>query len=170
MKKIGIVISLIACFGAIVQAQQQMPPLLFRAAHCLVVKDFLPPSNAGMLTFGYFLDEQSYPGDKVIYIVTYATPARSNGWVFAVFLTTNGNHEDFNIQNNARFVLSKHEPIGVSFVSPPLGGTWTQEHLASAIREIEKQPKFTIAIKDLFVADSCSCKSYTDPQPMRNSR
>lgn len=166
MKKICAVISLLTCFGAAIHAQQQMPPLLLHAAHCLEVKDFLPASNARKLTFGYFLDEQSYPGDKVIYIVAFAAPARSNGSVFAVFITADGSSEDFNVQNNARFVLSKHESIGVSFVSPPLGGTWTQEHLASAIRQIEKQPRFTISAKNLLAVDSSvSCEAYTDPQP-----
>jgi len=166
MKKISLVILLIACFGATVHAQQQIPPHLFRAAHCLAVKDFLPPSNTGKLTFGYVLDEQSYPGDKVVYLVAYAAPARSNGSVFAVFLTNHGGREIFNIQNNASFVLSKREPIGVSFVNPPLGGTWTQEHLASGIRKIERQSRFAISVKDLLAVDSSiSCESYTDPQP-----
>jgi hypothetical protein len=166
MKKISLAIVLLACLGATVHSQQQMPPLLFRAAHCLAVKDFLPPSNAGKLTFGYVLDEQSYPGDKVIYLVAYAAPARSNGSVFAVFLTDHDGRETFNIQNNASFVLSKREPIGVSFVNPPLGGTWTQEHLASAIKKIEKQRRVSIPIEKLLAADSSvTCESYTDPQP-----
>ncbi|HVA72465.1 MAG TPA: hypothetical protein VNF02_05080 [Candidatus Limnocylindrales bacterium] len=165
MKKISLVISLWACFGASVHAQQKMPALLFRAAHCLAVKDFLPPSNAGKLTFGYFLDEHSYSGDKVIYIAIYSAPARSNGWFFAVFPTGNAGHEVFNIQSNATFVLSKHERVGVSFTSPPLGGIWTQEHIVSAIKKIERQPRFTILVKDLYAPSSCSCESYTDPQP-----
>ena len=170
MKKSALFISLLACFGTITQAQQHVPQLLFRAAHCLAVKHFLPQSSAGKLTFGYLLDEKSYPGDKVIYVVTFAAPTRSNGTVFAVFLSSKHGHESFNIQNNAGFVLSKQEPIGVSFVTPPLGGDWTQEHLASAIREIEKQPRFTISTKDLSAASSYSCKSYTDPQPTSNGK
>ena len=103
-----------------------------------------------------------------MYVVTYATPARSNGLVFAVFITANGGRQDFNIQNNARFVLSKHEPIGVSFVSAPLGGTWTQERLALAIKQIEKQSRFTIPVKDFLASDaSTRCESYTDPQPKK---
>ena len=165
MKKFALIVSLLACLGTTAQARQHVPRLLFRAAHCLAVKHFLPQSSTGKLTFGYLLDEKSYPGDKVIYVVTFAAPTRSNGTVFAVFLSSKHGHESFNIQNNAGFVLSKLEPIGVSFVTPPLGGDWTQEHLASAIREIEKQPRFTISVKELSAADSCSCKSYTDPQP-----
>ena len=164
MKKFALFISLLACFGTIAQAQQHVTQLLFRATHCLAVKHFLPQSSTGKLTFGYLLDEKSYPGDKVIYVVMFTASTRSNGTVFAVFLSSKHGHESFNIQNNAGFVLSKQEPIGVSFVTPPLGGDWTQEHLASAIREIEKQPRFTISTKDLSAASSYSCESYTDPQ------
>jgi hypothetical protein len=165
MKKINLALLVLLSLGATVRAQEKTPPLLFRAAHCLAVKEFLPRSNARKLTFGYLLDEHSYSGDKVIYIVIYAAPARSNGWFFAVFPTGNAGHEVFNIQNNATFVLSKHERIGVSFTSPPLGGIWTQEHIVSAIKKIEKQPRFTILVKDLYAPSSCSCESYTDPQP-----
>ncbi len=165
MKKFALIVLLLACFGTTSQAQQHVPRLLFRAAHCLAIKHFLPQSSTGKLPFGYLLDEKSYPGDKIIYVVVFAAPTRSNGTVFAVFLSTKDGRESFNIQNNAGFVLSKREPIGVSFVTPPLGGGWTQEHLASAIKEIEKQPRFTISIKGLSAASSYSCESYTDPQP-----
>ena len=164
MKKLALTVSLLTFFAAAAQAQRHVPRVLFRAAHCLAVKHFLPQSKTGKLTFGYLIDEKSYPGDKVAYVVVFAAPTRSNGTVFAVFLSAKEGHESFNIQNNAGFVLSEREPIGVSFVTPPLGGDWTQEHLASAIREIEKQPRFKIPIKDLFAASSCACESYTDPQ------
>jgi hypothetical protein len=145
-----------------------MPQLGFRAAQCLAIKDFLPSSKATRLSFGYLLDEKSYPGDKVIYIVNYAAPTRSNRLVFTIFVTEHDGRQDFNIQNNASFVLSKDEFEGVSFVNPPLGGTWTQEHIASAIKRIEKQPRFIISVKDLSAADpSIRCESYTDPQPKR---
>jgi hypothetical protein len=165
MKNITLAVSLMICLCATVHAQEQPPQLLPRAAHCLAVKNFLPSSRATRLSFGYLLDEKSYPGHKVIYLVNYAAPTRSNGLVFAVFLEEHDGRQDFNVQNNASFVLSKDESYGVSFVDPPLGGTWTQEHLASAIKLIEKQPRFTISVKDLLAADpSIGCESYTDPQ------
>jgi hypothetical protein len=152
-------------------AQEQPPKLLVHAAQCLETKQFLPSSKATKLAFGYFLDEKSYPGTKEMYVVVYAAPARSNRLVFAIVLTQQDGHEVFDIQNNASFVLSKSEPIGVSFVNPPLGGTWTQEHLASAVERIEKQPRFTIPVGDFVVADaSTSCESYTDPQPKPNAK
>lgn len=165
MKKIALGTLLLICLTASVRSQEQPPQLLFHAAQCLEAKKFLPPSKSRRLTFGYFLDEKSYPGDKVVYVVNYATPASSNGLVFAVFLSESNGHQKFNVQNNASFVLSKSERSGVSFENPPLGGTWTQEHLASAIKQIEKQPRFTIHVKDLSSMDtSITCEAYTGPQ------
>ena len=165
MKKTTLAISLLFWLGPTVYAQEQTPQLLLHAAQCLEAKKFLPSSEAKKVTFGYSLDEKSYPGDRVIYLVRYAAPVHSDGLVFAIFLTEHDGHQVFNVQNNASFVLSKREPSGVSFVNPSLGGTWTQEHLASAIKHIEKQPRFTIHVKDLSSMDSSiSCESYTDPE------
>jgi len=170
MRKASLAISLLICLSVTVDSQEQVPQLLTRAAHCLAVKDFLPSSRVTRLSFGYLLDEKSYQPDKVIYVVNYAAPTRSNGFVFAVFLTEHDGRQDFNIQNNANFVLTvdprKEDFDGVSFVTPPLGGDWTQERLASAIQRIEKQPRFTITVKDFLAADpTIRCESYTDPQP-----
>ena len=173
MKKITLAISILFWLSATVYSQGQTPQLLLHAAQCLESKKFRPSSEATKLTFGYSLDEKSYPGERVIYLVKYAAPARSNGLVFVIFLTEHDGHQVFNIQNNASFVLSKNEPSGVSFVNPPLGGTWTQEHLASAIKEkeIERQPRFALSLKDLFAADpSLVCESYTDPQPKKGKK
>ncbi len=165
VKKLGLAVLLLACVAATAWPQEQTTQLLLHAAQCLEAKQFLPSSKKIKLTFGYFLDEESYPGTKEMYVVTYAAPARSNGLVFAIVLTQRDDHEVFDIQNNASFVLSKDEPIGVSFVDPPLGGTWTQEHLASAIKKIEKQPRFALSVNDLSAADtSLFCEAYTDPQ------
>jgi hypothetical protein len=164
MKKLAMLFAVY--LGATVHAQAQMPQLWFHAAQCLAVKNFLPSTKATKLSFGFLLDEKSYPGDKAIYVVNYAAPTRSNGLVFTIFLTEHDGRQDFNIQNNASFVLSKDDFEGVSFVNPPLGGTWTQEHLASAIKRIEKQPRVTLSVEDLRATNSSvRCESYTDLQP-----
>lgn len=163
-KKIGLMVSLLACLVATARSQQT-PQLLISAAHCLVAKEFLPSPKPTKLTLGYFLDEKSYAPDKVIYLVSYAAAARSNGLVFAIFLKEHKNPRTLDIQNNASFVLSKNGPSGVDFVDPPLGGTWTQEHLASAIRQIESRPRFTVDLSEVSAADPSSrCAAYTDPQ------
>lgn len=147
-------------------AQDQGHALLHRAVHCLAAKNFLPPSKAAEGTFGYLLDGKSYPGEKMLYVVDYPNPSRADGFVFTLFLTGHDGRQDFNIQNNARFALSKDADEWVFFVSPPLGGTWTREHLVSAIKRIEKQPKITLSMKGLLTGDSSvSCTAYTDPQP-----
>lgn len=170
MKKIMLRIFLLICLGANAHSQKQTPHLLIRAAHCLAEKNQLPSPKATKLSFGYLLDEKSYPGKKVLYIVNYSSPIRTNGLAFTIFLTENHGGQVFNVQNNASFVLLKDGLEGVSFVNPPLGGTWTQEHLASAIKRIETQPRFSISIKNLFAADSSvRCESYTDPQPGHGS-
>ena len=145
--------------------------LVHQAAHCLTAKGFLPRGEAKELTFGYLLDEKSYPEKKLLYVVNYPTSARPNGSVFTIFLTESDGRQNFDIQNNARFTLAKDENGGVSFVDPPLGGTWTREHLVSAIKQIEKQPRLTISTKDMLtIGSSVGCEAYTDPQPKPNAK
>ncbi|MGH9687504.1 MAG: hypothetical protein ACRD5K_10470 [Candidatus Acidiferrales bacterium] len=164
---LGVLLSL----AATARSQQQPPKLLFRSVQCLAAKNFLPTSKAPNLSFGYVLDEKSYLNEKVVYIIGYAAPARSDGKAYAVFVAQHGGHDVFNIQNDTSFVLSKDAPSGISFVTPPLGGTWTHTHLASAIAEIEKRPRFAIPVKDLSRGvESAACEAYTDPQPKRDHR
>jgi len=171
MKRNVLAIFALTIIVANAQAQQQAPQILIRAAHCLAAKGFLPSSGTDKFSLGYLLDEQSYPGDKVAYVVAFAVPSRSNGKVFAVFLSSKNSREILDIQNNASFVLSKRAPVGVSFVNPPLGGTWTQEHLVLAIKAIEKQPRFTISTKDILTTDSSvDCDAYTDLQPKPDAK
>ena len=66
MKKITLAISLLFGLVATVYAQEQTPQLLLHAAQCLEAKKFLSSSEETKLTFGYFLDEKSYPGDRVV--------------------------------------------------------------------------------------------------------
>ena len=166
MKSIITVMLLLVWLSATAYSQEQAPQLLLHAAQCLQAKKFLPRVEGSKLTFGYALDAKSYPGDRIIYIVNYLSAARPGGLVFEIFLTEHDGRQVFNIQNNASFIISKDEPTGILFIDPPLGGTWTQEHLASAIRDIGKQPRFTIPVKDLSVLESSvTCESYTDPQP-----
>jgi hypothetical protein len=153
------------CLSCAAHAQDQGQALLHRTVHCLATKNFLPPSKAVEGTFGYLLDEKSYPEKKMLYVVNYPNPSRPDGFAFTLFLTDDNGRQNFDIQNNTRFALSKDADEGVSFEAPPLGGTWTREHLVSAIKQIEKQPKVTLSMKDLLTVDSSvSCTTYTEPQ------
>lgn len=161
--KYALLVTLICLSCGAAHAQGQGQELLHRAVHCLAAKNFLPPSKATKRTFGYLLDEKSYPGKKMLYVVDYPSPSRADGFVFTLFLTDHDGRQDFNIQNNARFSLSQDADAGVSFVAPPLGGTWTLEHLESAIKLIAKKQRFTISSKDMLMIDSSAgCKAYTD--------
>jgi len=171
LKKLALALLLVACFAVTARSQEQPPQLLLRAAHCLSVKSFLPSTTVQELTIGYLVDVKSYPGKRVMYVVTYTAPAKSSGSAFVIVLTQQDNHQIFDIQNNAAFVLSKRGIHGVSFASPPLGGDWTQERLASAIERIEKQPRFTITANDMLtMGSSIGCEAYTDPQPKPDAK
>jgi hypothetical protein len=166
-----VLLLMVICLSCAAHAEDHGAVLLRRAAHCLAAKSFLPPTKTAKMTFGYLLDEKSYPGEKMLYIVNYPSPSRPDGFAFTIFLTEHDGRLDFNIQNNTRFTLFKDGVKGVTFVDPPLGGTWTQEHLVSAIEQIEKQPRLSISIKNLLAADSSvSCEAYTDPQPKPSAK
>jgi hypothetical protein len=163
-------LALILLVGTTVCAQEQVPTVLLGAAHCLSNKGFLPLSKATELSLGYLDDTKSYPGDEVLYVVVYGGPRRSDGWVFSVFLSQKNGRRIFSIQNNAKFVRSSKEGVafrkeGVDFVvgGDPLGGVWTQEHIAKAIQRIERKPKFTVRVKDLLEPPALTqCESYAD--------
>lgn len=161
-----IVLGLFVCMNLTARSQNEGTTPFRSAIHCLVAKEFLQYTRASKLTFGHLLDDKSYPEEKMLYIVFYPHPSSSNGSIFTIFVTDHDGHGTFNIQNNARFRLSKDGNNKVSFVDPPLGGTWTQEHLVSAIIQINRQPKTIIPIESLLGADtSVTCEAYTDPQP-----
>ncbi len=147
MHFVAVVLASYSCNLAL--AQQGNAALLQRAVHCLSVKQFLPSSRAKDATFDYFLEEKEYPGEKILYVVEFSNSSRRDGLVFSVFLTEHDGLRNFNIQNNASFKLSRNGGHDVQFTEPPLGGTWTQEHLISAIKQIVKQPKAAIAAKSL---------------------
>lgn len=159
-------LAMMVCLSCAAHAQHAEAALLRRAAQCVAAKGFLPHTKATKLTFGYLLDEKAYPGKKMLYVINYPNPSGPDGLVFTIFLTERDGRQNFNIQNNARFALYKDGKQQVSFATPPLGGTWTREHLVSAIKRIEKRPRFTILAKGLFSVDpSVSCEAYTDKQP-----
>ncbi len=165
MRLVSLALAMVVCQSCAAHPQDAGVGLLHRAARCLAVKGFLPHAKAGKLAFGYFLDNKSYPREKMLYVVNYPNPSQPDGFVFTIFLTKRDGHQDFNVQNNARFTLSnvKSGNTRVSFVTPPLGGTWIQEHLVSAIKQIEKLPRYTVPVKNLLTVDSSiTCEAYDD--------
>jgi hypothetical protein len=165
-----IVLGVALCLDIPAHAQQQAPKLLVDATHCLSIKGFLPTVKTATLSSGYFVDSKSYPGDRVLYVVVYTSPQRSRGMVFSIFLTHKGTQQVFNIQNNGGFVrFSKKGAAfpreGVDFVEDgqPLGGIWTQEHIALAIKKIGLQPVVEVSVIDLLnPSTTVRCESYAD--------
>lgn len=166
-----VALTVFLCIACAAHAQQTAPVLLQRAVHCLAAKHFLPGTPPQQVAFGYLLDTQSSPGEKMLYVVDYSDPSKRRGTVFTIYLAEYDGHQTFNIQNNARFAPSRNPDESVEFLTPPLGGAWTQQHLISAIREIEKQPTSLIPADRLLQPNhSFSCESYTDPQPQKASQ
>ena len=144
----------------VLSAQQQAPALLREAAQCLVAKTFLKSSA---LSLGYLVTTKDWPGEEVVYVVAYTSSSRSVGFVFTIFPKQENRHQALYITNNAKFVRTKKDPFGVDFVEDPLGGVWTQDHLVSAIKRIEKQPRYEIPAVELSrVSSTESCHSYAD--------
>lgn len=153
------------CLSCTANAANAGTRLVTDASRCLAAKGFLPHSEVSKLTLGYFLDAKSYPGQRMLYIVEYPNSSRREGFVFTSFLKRRAGRRVFDIQNNARFEFSKNGYHGVTFVDPPLGGNWTQDHLALAIRVIEKRPTIAVPEQDLVGSNSTNiCEAYTDQQ------
>jgi len=153
-------------------AQEQPPKVLVEAAHCLAVKKYIPEgstdienSKTAKVNLGYLVDTKSYPGEKVIYVVSYTKPDHSEGYVYILFFGQGNGKQNLNIQNNAKFarVTKGGDYDGVLFVEPPLGGEWTQKHITSAIKQIEQRPSFSLPTKEVLgPSPRTGCLSYTD--------
>jgi hypothetical protein len=142
-----------------VSGEAQASPLLVHAAQCLTAKQFVQPTGGSTLRFGYVVDDESYPGEKVLYVVEYKS--RTTGWVFAIFLKDEGTRQVFDIQNNASFFRSKRDEQELEFQDPPLGGVWTQTHLKLAIRKSDRIPAMRIPVSELTALDSgVLCMAY----------
>jgi hypothetical protein len=130
---------------------------------CLVAKQLLPTFGSNALDFVYTLDSKSYPGETVLYVVEYLKEDKSEGMIYTVFMTDRHGEQVFNIQNNARFKWPRRAGGEIDFVDPPLGGTRTQEHLISALKQIHDQPGHAIPSEAIrSVSKGVECESYTD--------
>jgi|HubBroStandDraft_5_1064220.scaffolds.fasta_scaffold413074_2 hypothetical protein len=158
MKKNTVVLSLIF-LSTVTRAQDGTPNVLRDAAHCLAVENFeLGKPGSTAIRLGYVIDKESYPGETVMYVVSYTKEDRSKGLVYTIFLTEKDGKSSFNIQNNATFVSSKKD---IHFRNPPLGGVWTQQHVMGAIEEIQKQATYTLGVTEAFsLSASTTCDSY----------
>jgi hypothetical protein len=144
-------------------ASQNIPTLLTEAIQCLKQKHQLLDTYKMPLSFGYTVDDKSYPGERVIYLVHFPNSSSGENFAFAIFLTYESGKTIFNIQNNASFLTNKYKII--EFVNPPLGGVWTQQHLSDAIIRIAASPRYRIhKLASNETSGATICHSYTDHQ------
>ena len=118
------------------------------------------PANAKVITAGYVLDVKDYPGERHLLLAVFKD--HHSGQIFDFHVSRGGGKRVFSIENNANFAASGKR---VQFPDPPLGGVWTQDRLASHVREIDQGTRISIPfekVKDL-PADVV-CTSYADPE------
>ena len=168
MKTCLSILFLSICLGCVIRAQEPTPKLLSDAARCLVDKTFLKPST---LSLGYLETTKDWPGEEVLYVVSYTGPNRLKGFVFTIFVKQEDHHQVLYISNNAKFVRTNKSSGGVDFIEDPLGGIWTQEHLVSAIKQIEKNSILVIPIIEIPRDISSNyCHSYADRNNFQNKK
>jgi hypothetical protein len=141
---------------------QSSSKILEGAAHCLATAWLSPEqTSSGIMTLAYTSGPTgTFDDGRPVYVVSYTTANRDRGYVFNIALKTEGKLTVFTLQNNARFVRSGKN---VDFVEPPVEGTWTQEHLVSAVNQISLQTTSSFHVKNAkSVNTSVSCKSYAD--------
>lgn len=134
---------------------------------CLQAKQFLP-KNKALLSTGYSVDAKSYPGERVLYLVIYTRPNRSQGLVFSILLGGSDALTTFHVVNNAEFVRTRKADAdfkkeGIKFIEPPLWGIWTQEHIAAAIDQIARgqTSDFPLGYPSRILEPN-RCESYVD--------
>lgn len=82
--------------------------------------------------------------------------------MFTIFEEKKHGRSNLDIQNNGKFKVSA-SGRSIDFPDEILGGIWTHEHVESAIRRIERQPRFSISGEVVFgQPDVGSCHSYAD--------
>src|SRR5271163_2406368 len=99
-------VALTIMLGVSAFAQNDPPEVVRDSFDCLQRKNFLP-SNKRLLSTAYRVDTKSYPGEKVLYLVVYERPDRSQGLVFSIFLSGSATRTVFDIQNNAEFLRTR---------------------------------------------------------------
>ena len=144
-------------------AQQQAPPLLLHAATCLASKKQLPAAANSSLSLGSWVDAESYPGKRVLYVVATSGANRFAGRVYSIFYSERRHREFFDVQNGTTFVQLDHGKGPISFVAPPIGGEDSEGSFISAIQQLDGQPRYTVTGAEISGPMSHTiCKSYVD--------
>jgi hypothetical protein len=139
MHKLSALLLLAALASGLAQSQDASTRLFLTASHCLATeRNWLPvrDSTASAFEAAYIIDTKSDPGVDHIYVVVYTNKEHSKGKAFDLRYKVSAGKTTMDLQNNAGFAISRGHVV---FSEPPLGGTWTQTHLASAIMQAGKR-------------------------------
>lgn len=146
--------------GAIAGSAVETPRVLIDAVSCLAATNQVSMRNSGK--FAYIVDNESYPGERVMYVVNY-TKSLTSGYVFVIFLHKDKHQTIFKVENNATFVIRETEPSEVLFSNPPLGGGWARQHIIAAIRKASAARKYYVDASEMHGATAGAvCKSYAE--------
>jgi len=138
MKRSLALLILLAAIPAALCAQGRAPGPLFEATQCLITEQhhWVNVQNVSDLQLAYLPDKKNFGGAKYLYVVVYTSPLRDRGNIFDVRIK---GHRTYSIENNATFI---NTPKGITFPDPPLGGTWTQNQLTTALQQILRHHKW----------------------------
>jgi hypothetical protein len=155
--------ALLFTFIVALSAVADAPTEMRNAAHCVVAGDrhwLQPPlTELDQLKVAFVRDHTSYPGEFHLVIIFLAS--RSSGQVFDLKEQRTKDLTRFSVENNGSFRVSDGK---VAFVDPPLGGVWTQEHLASDIKRALANTHYEISRRSLERVRGISCTSYVDEE------
>jgi hypothetical protein len=150
---------LVLCQTAALSAQSVSKGMISDAVHCVVHGDhdwLANGSQQDAIIVSATLDKISYP--KQTHLILLVHMESESGQAFDFQLGRTADKLLYTIQNNADFkMVGSH----VTFTSPPLGGAWTQDHLARSIAKAMRSPLHTFSISSLTNDSSdLECSSY----------
>lgn len=138
------------CVGAL--RADEPPKLLVDAAQCLATskEDWLQLGHRKPtdLEMGLVTDDRSLPGERLLYVVDFASPLHTSGSVATFLADGKDPHLTLRLQYNVQFVQSDEGASNVHLVNPPFGGIGTQEHVVNAIHKVGFQT-WTIPVQSL---------------------
>jgi hypothetical protein len=158
------VLLLVLCQTPALSSQSVSKSMVSDAAHCVVHGDhnWLEEGlQQNVIIVSATLDKTSYP--KQTHLILLVHSANRTGQAFDIQVGKTADKRLYTIQNNAGFkMVGSH----VSFTSPPLGGEWTQDHLARSIAKAMRSPLHTLSISSLTNGSSdLECSSYVSAKP-----
>lgn len=137
-----LIVCLLACLGALVEAQTtEVPSELLDAGHCVATArgDWFDVGrdNPYTLELGYVsAADKSSSDNDALYLIHFTTRTHSQGFVFAFATHGKGSRRELMLESRTRFQQTVDGTQRVELVNPPLGGVGSQDEILSAIQEV----------------------------------